>query len=44
MAREVQVTFDCADPGALATFWRELSPAGWQLEQIPFSRLARASG
>jgi hypothetical protein len=23
MAREVQVTFDCSDPGALATFWAE---------------------
>ena len=32
MAREVQVTFDCADPGALATFWAEVlgyrSPVG----------------
>ena len=24
MAREVQVTFDCADPAALATFWAEV--------------------
>lgn len=24
MAREVQVTFDCADPGALAEFWAEV--------------------
>jgi hypothetical protein len=24
MAREVQVTFDCADPGALAGFWAEV--------------------
>ena len=23
MAREIQVTFDCADPGALASFWAE---------------------
>jgi hypothetical protein len=23
MAREIQVTFDCADPGALATFWAQ---------------------
>ncbi len=23
MSREVQVTFDCADPGALAAFWAE---------------------
>ncbi|CAO5170489.1 Catechol 2,3-dioxygenase-like lactoylglutathione lyase family enzyme [Frankia sp. AiPs1] len=24
MAREVQITFDCADPAALATFWAEV--------------------
>ncbi len=24
MSREVQVTFDCADPGALAEFWAEV--------------------
>ena len=23
MAKEIQVTFDCADPGALAEFWAE---------------------
>ncbi|MEU7754179.1 VOC family protein [Micromonospora sp. NPDC049101] len=23
MARDIQITFDCADPGALATFWAE---------------------
>ena len=23
MAREIQVTFDCADPGALAAFWAQ---------------------
>lgn len=24
MSREVQITFDCADPGALASFWAEV--------------------
>ena len=31
--REIQVTFDCADPGALATFWAEA--LGYQLESPP---------
>jgi hypothetical protein len=31
--REVQVTFDCADPGALAPFWAEV--LGYQLESPP---------
>jgi hypothetical protein len=33
MAREVQVTFDCADPGALATFWAEV--LGYRLDEPP---------
>jgi hypothetical protein len=33
MAREVQVTFDCADPGALAGFWAEV--LGYQLDDPP---------
>jgi hypothetical protein len=32
-AREVQVTFDCADPGALAAFWAEV--LGYRLESPP---------
>lgn len=31
--REVQVTFDCADPGALATFW--CAVLGYQLQPPP---------
>lgn len=31
--REVQVTFDCADPGALAEFWCEV--LGYQLQPPP---------
>jgi catechol 2,3-dioxygenase-like lactoylglutathione lyase family enzyme len=31
--REVQVTFDCADPGALSTFWGEV--LGYPEEQPP---------
>jgi hypothetical protein len=31
--REFQVTFDCADPGALAAFWAEA--LGYQLESPP---------
>jgi hypothetical protein len=31
--REVQVTFDCADPAALAGFWAEV--LGYQLEPPP---------
>ena len=31
--REVQVTFDCADPGALAAFWAEA--LGYRLESPP---------
>ena len=33
MAREVQVTFDGADPAALATFWAEV--LGYVLDQPP---------
>jgi hypothetical protein len=33
MAREVQVTFDCADPGALAQFWAEV--LGYVLQPPP---------
>src|SRR3954468_4532967 len=33
MAREGQVTFDCADPGALAAFWAEV--LGYRLDEPP---------
>lgn len=33
MTREVQITFDAADPGALATFWCEV--LGYRLEPPP---------
>ncbi|BBY47338.1 hypothetical protein MARA_08060 [Mycolicibacterium arabiense] len=33
MSREVQVTFDCADPAALATFWAEV--LGYQVQAPP---------
>ena len=33
MAKEIQVTFDCADPGALATFWAEA--LGYQVQGPP---------
>jgi hypothetical protein len=33
MAREVQVTFDCADPGAVAEFWAEV--LGYVLQPPP---------
>ena len=33
MSREVQVTFDCADPAALATFWAEVM--GYQVQAPP---------
>jgi hypothetical protein len=33
VSREVQVTFDCADPGALATFWAEV--LGYQVQAPP---------
>ncbi|KAB2374184.1 VOC family protein [Actinomadura montaniterrae] len=33
MARETQVTFDCADPAALAAFWAEA--LGYQLQDPP---------
>jgi catechol 2,3-dioxygenase-like lactoylglutathione lyase family enzyme len=33
MAREVQVTIDCADPGALAEFWA--AALGYQLQAPP---------
>jgi catechol 2,3-dioxygenase-like lactoylglutathione lyase family enzyme len=33
VSREVQVTFDCADPAALATFWAEV--LGYQVQAPP---------
>ena len=33
MAREVQITFDCADPAAVAAFWAEA--LGYQLQAPP---------
>jgi catechol 2,3-dioxygenase-like lactoylglutathione lyase family enzyme len=33
MAREVQVTFDCADPGAAASFWVEA--LGYRFDEPP---------
>lgn len=33
MAREVQITFDCADPAALAAFWAEA--LGYQVQGPP---------
>ena len=33
MSREIQVTFDCADPAALATFWAEV--LGYQVQAPP---------
>jgi catechol 2,3-dioxygenase-like lactoylglutathione lyase family enzyme len=33
MARDVQITFDCADPAALATFWAEA--LGYQVQGPP---------
>jgi catechol 2,3-dioxygenase-like lactoylglutathione lyase family enzyme len=33
VSREVQVTFDCADPDALASFWAEV--LGYQLQPPP---------
>jgi hypothetical protein len=33
MARDVQITFDCADPAALATFWAEA--LSYQLQGPP---------
>jgi catechol 2,3-dioxygenase-like lactoylglutathione lyase family enzyme len=33
MARQVQVTFDCADPGAQAGFWREV--LGYEYDAPP---------
>ena len=33
MARQVQVTYDCADPGALAGFWREV--LGYEYDAPP---------
>ncbi|APU12751.1 MULTISPECIES: VOC family protein [Actinoalloteichus] len=33
MAREVQITFDCADPAALAAFWAEA--LGYRLQDPP---------
>ncbi|MGC1211369.1 MAG: VOC family protein [Micromonospora sp.] len=33
MARDVQITFDCADPAALATFWAEA--LGYRLQDPP---------
>ena len=33
MARDVQITFDCADPAALAAFWAEA--LGYQVQEPP---------
>ncbi|MBC7633270.1 VOC family protein [Aeromicrobium sp.] len=33
MTRELQITFDCADPAALAAFWAEV--LGYQVESPP---------
>jgi len=33
MARDVQITFDCADPAALAAFWAEA--LGYRLQDPP---------
>ena len=33
MTRDVQITFDCADPAALAAFWAEV--LGYQLQPPP---------
>ena len=33
MTREVQITFDCADPAALATFWADA--LGYQVQPPP---------
>ncbi len=33
MAKEIQITFDCADPGALAGFWAEV--LGCKVEDPP---------
>ncbi|MCD2193033.1 VOC family protein [Actinomycetospora endophytica] len=33
MTREVQITFDCADPGALAAFWAEA--LGYRIQAPP---------
>lgn len=33
MSRDVQITFDCADPAGLATFWAEA--LGYQLQNPP---------
>ncbi len=39
MARDVQITFDCADPAGLAAFWAEA--LGYQLQDPPEGRLRR---
>ncbi|WP_456696332.1 VOC family protein [Aeromicrobium sp. P5_D10] len=33
MSKQIQVTFDCSDPGALATFWADA--LGYQLQDPP---------
>lgn len=33
MAREIQVTFDCGDPAAMADFWAEV--LGYRIEEPP---------
>ncbi|MEU5843226.1 VOC family protein [Rhodococcus sp. NPDC047139] len=35
MTREVQITFDCADPGSLAEFWAEA--LGYEIQKPPGS-------
>ncbi|WP_016933189.1 VOC family protein [Rhodococcus sp. R1101] len=33
MARDIQITFDCADPGALAEFWADA--LGYEMQKPP---------
>ncbi|MFX1759402.1 glyoxalase family protein [Rhodococcus gordoniae] len=33
MARDIQITFDCADPGALAEFWADA--LGYEIQKPP---------
>ena len=35
--RQVQVTFDCADPGALSEFWREVLGYAEEAPPAPFT-------
>ena len=40
--REVQVTFDCADPGALSAFWREVLGYPEEPPPAPFTTWTEA--